>query len=74
MKPSSFLGKIAPVLIWIRMVLIQIITWVYKAPHLDIPTKYQYLTGVAILIFTGGFFNTIIDAHCIDLHTVPTLV
>ena len=30
---------------------------------LDIPTKYQYLTGVAILLCMGKFFDTITDVH-----------
>ena len=35
---------------WFRMILTQIITWVHKDSHLDLPTKYQYLTGISILI------------------------
>jgi hypothetical protein len=31
--------------------------------HLDIPTKYQYFTGITILITTGRFFDTIIDVN-----------
>ena len=34
---------------------------IQRFSHLDIPTKYQYLTGVTILIPTGRFFDTIID-------------
>jgi hypothetical protein len=29
--------------------------------HLDIPTEYQYLTRVTVLILVGRFLNTIID-------------
>ena len=29
--------------------------------HLDIPTKYQYLTGITILIPMGRFFDNLID-------------
>jgi hypothetical protein len=29
--------------------------------HLDIPTKYQYRSGITILIPLGRFFDTIID-------------
>ena len=29
--------------------------------HLDIPTKYQYLTGTLILVSMGRFFDTMID-------------
>jgi hypothetical protein len=28
--------------------------------HLDIPTKYQYLTGISIMIPKGRIFDTII--------------
>ena len=41
------------------MVLTQTITWVYKDSHLDRPTKYQYLTGMTILIPVDRIFNTI---------------
>ena len=34
---------------------------IQRFSHLDIPTKYQYLTGITILIPTDGFFDTIID-------------
>jgi hypothetical protein len=40
----------------------QIIIQVYNDfYHLDILTKYEYLTGITILIPTGRFFDTIID-------------
>ena len=29
--------------------------------HLDIPTKYQYLTSIIVLILMGGLFDTLID-------------
>ena len=45
------------------MVLTQIITWVYKDSHLDIPTKYQNLTSVTILLPTGRFFVIITDVR-----------
>jgi hypothetical protein len=57
MQEPSYLGKIT--LVWFRMVLTQIITWVYK-DSLTLPTNYQYLTGVIILIPTGRVFDTII--------------
>ena len=34
---------------------------IQKISHFDIPTKYQYLIGITILVPTGRFFNTIID-------------
>ena len=35
---------------------------IQRFSHLDIPTKYQYLIDIAILIPTGTrFFETIID-------------
>ena len=29
--------------------------------HLEIPSKYQYLTGIPILILMGRFYDTILD-------------
>ena len=46
MQGISYPGKIALVSIWSRMVLTQIITQVYKDSHLEIRTKYEYLTGI----------------------------
>jgi hypothetical protein len=45
MQESSYLGKIALVIIWFRMTLTQ--TYVYKFyfVHFDILTKYQCLVG-----------------------------
>jgi hypothetical protein len=58
---ACMIGKIAQLAICFRMILTQIVTHVYKKiPHLDIPTRYQYYTGITILIPTGGFFDTII--------------
>lgn len=51
--------------------------------HLGIPTKYQYLNNIMILIPTDGFFYTIIDVdywhlafmiQCTYVITCPTLV
>ena len=46
--------------------------------HLDIPTKYQYFTGITILITTGRLLDTIIDVDysypCKHLHTRQMLV
>ena len=61
MQERSYLDKFAIVSIWFRMGLTQISTQEYKDFHLDIPTKYQYLTGCTILRPTGRFFDTIIN-------------
>ena len=61
MQEPSDLGKITQVSIWFTMVLTQIITRVCKYSHLVLPTRYQHLTGIKILIPTSGFFYTIID-------------
>ena len=70
--------KITIVSIWLRMVLTQIITQVCKDSQFDISTKYQYLSGITILIPMGMFLDAIIDADyqypCIPLYTKPTLV
>ena len=46
--------------------------------HLDIPIKYQNLTGITNMISIGSFFDTIIGVDygysCIHLHTGQTLV
>jgi len=34
---------------------------IQRFSHLDIPTKYQYLADIAILIPTGRFFDIVID-------------
>jgi hypothetical protein len=34
---------------------------IIRFSHLDILTKYQYLTSITILIPMGRFFDTIID-------------
>ena len=44
----------------INMVLTSI-DHVQRFSHLDIPTKYHYLTSIKILIATSKFFDTIID-------------
>jgi hypothetical protein len=36
---------------------------IQRFSHLDIPTKYQCLIGITILIPTGRFFDSIIDVH-----------
>ena len=45
---------------------------------LEIPTKYQYVTGITILIYKGRVFDAIIDVYllipCIRLYTGPILV
>ena len=53
MLELSCLGKIA--LVSICMASIQTITWVY------ICTKYQYVTGISILIPMGSFVDTIVE-------------
>ena len=72
--------KITPeVSTWFRMILTQLITWVYKdSSHFDEPTKYQYLTCITILIPTSKSFDTIITVdiryHAFTYtYTGPTL-
>ena len=36
---------------------------VQRFPHLEIPTKHQYLTAITILIRMGRFFDTIINVN-----------
>jgi hypothetical protein len=79
-KKHSYLEKNALESIWSRMLLTQIIvTRVYKErfSQLDIPTNYEYLTGIIILIPAGRFFDTIDDdvvllILCNHLYTRPT--
>ena len=61
MQEPSYLGKVALISIWFRMVFTQTKTQVYKDSHLEIPTKYQYLTDVTTLIPSGRSLDTIID-------------
>jgi hypothetical protein len=47
MQEPWYIGRVTLVSMWFRMVLTQIITRVDKRlSPLDIPTKYQYLTGI----------------------------
>jgi hypothetical protein len=55
-------SKIALVSIWFRMVSTQNKDLdIQRFSDLEIPTKYQYLTGITILIPMSRFFDTIID-------------
>ena len=56
MQKLLYVGKIVLVSICFRMLLTQV-----KTPYLEISSKYQYLTGITILIPMGRFFDTIID-------------
>jgi hypothetical protein len=51
---------------------------IQRYSHLDIPTKYQYLTGITILIHMSRFTDTILDVDnkypCIHLYTAPTFI
>ena len=50
-KNVSYLGEIALLSMWFRMVLTQILTQVYKdKSHLDMCTRYLCLAGITILI------------------------
>jgi hypothetical protein len=60
MQESSCLDRIVLVSMWFRMVLTQITTWVEQDSHPDIPTKYQYFTGMTILICSSRFFDAIV--------------
>ena len=61
MQEPSYLGKIAPD---IKMVLNSIDPNNNSGTqHLDIPTKYQYLTGSTILIPKGTFVDSIVDVN-----------
>ena len=57
---DSMHGKSALVSIWFRMVLTQTITWFTKILSPWHHTKYQFLSGITILICTGRFFDTMI--------------
>ena len=70
MQEPSYLNKITLLYMWYRMVVTQIITWVYKDSHLDIPTKYQNLTSVTILLPTERFFVIITDVSFIRRDSV----
>jgi hypothetical protein len=62
MQEPTYLGKRAPVSVWFRMVLTQIMTRMYKdSLTLTYPFKYEDLTGITILRHTGRFFVTIVD-------------
>ena len=60
------------------MLLTQTITHVHRAAHLDIPTQFGFAIGTTILIPTGRFFDTLIDAdyayHAIQLYISRALV
>ena len=59
MQELSYLGKIIILVsIWFRMVLIHLITRVYKD---SLTLTNQYLIGITILVSTGRFFDTTID-------------
>ena len=79
LKPS-YLGSIVLVSVWCRMGSVDPNknSGVHRFSELHIPTKYQYLTGITILIPMGRFFHSIIDVDylypCIHLHTDTTLV
>ena len=54
------LGKTTLISIWFRMVSTQAITWVYKSfTHLEIPTIFQHLTNITILIPMSRLFGAI---------------
>ena len=61
MQEPSYLSKVALVSIWFRMVYNNNSS-IQRFSHLDIPTRYQYLTSVTILIPMDRFSDTIIDA------------
>ena len=64
MQEPPYTCKVAPISIWFQMVLIQIISWLYKDYfHHEMPIKYQYLTVITILISTSTFFSTQINVH-----------
>ena len=79
MQEPSYLGKMALLSIWFRMVLIPTNNLgAQKNFQLDIPMKCQYLSGITILIPMDRFFDTTIDVDllipCFQLYTRPTLV
>jgi hypothetical protein len=62
MQGLFYLGKSTLVSIWFRNGIDpNNNSGIQGFPHLDIPTKYQYLTSITTLIPTGRFFDTIID-------------
>jgi hypothetical protein len=64
MQEPSYLGTIAPD---IEMVLSGIDpntnSGTQRFSHLDIPTKYQYLTAITISIPKGRFIDSIVDVN-----------
>ena len=67
MQEPSYLGKLS-----------QIITRVHKDSHLNLPIKYQYVTGITILIRMGKVLSYLywcwLLIPCIHLYTRPALV
>ena len=73
MQEPPNLGKSPQYPYGFRMVLTQIIS-IQRFSHLEIPTKYQDLTGITISITMGRFFDGIIIVDClIPIHS-PLLV
>ena len=72
-KNPSCLGKLDLVSIWFRMVLTQLITWVYVQGFTDLDSsiEYQYMDVVTILI---PLLMLIIDNMHSTYHTIPTLL
>ena len=58
MQQPLYLRKITVVSIWFRMLLTQIVTWVY-----NYSLTLIFLIGITILIPTGGFLDTTIDVE-----------
>ena len=61
MQERSYLGKIVVVSLLCRMVLAQMITWVYKdSLTVRYPPNINILTGITILIPMGSLVDTIV--------------
>ena len=55
-------GKFPVVSMWFRVVIdSNNNSIVQRYSHLEIPTKYQHLSGITILVSMSRFFDTIID-------------
>ena len=63
LEPSYPGGKHTLLSIWFKLLLTQLIkSAIQRFAHLDVPTKYQTLTGIPISIPTSRLINTTNDA------------
>ena len=58
MQEPSYLGEIILVLTWFKRIDLNNKSGTQRFSHLKIPTKYQYLTSIGILMLANRFFDT----------------